>query len=93
MHGQLVDDAVLRRANVDALELVLGGDLAFLELGGLGAHLAQLLGHIRLDLLVDLEDLQLGLADLALGLGDARLQRSALALEPRGVAFERGERG
>ena len=36
VHGELMDDAVLRRADVDALELVLGRDLALDELADLG---------------------------------------------------------
>jgi hypothetical protein len=40
VHGELVHDARLRRAQVDALELVLGGGDALLELGDLALRLA-----------------------------------------------------
>ena len=43
--------------------------------------------------LIDLQDLQLGLGDLALGLRHRRDQLSALAVEPRRLALERGEAG
>ena len=77
--GELVHDAVLRRADVDALELVLGRDLALDQLGDLGLDLAQLLGDLAsCRSWIDLDDLQLGLGDLALG-----LRRSRRRADPR----------
>ncbi len=85
--------AVLRGADVDALELVLGRDLAFDEFAELGVDLAHVLGDFAAQILIDLDDLQLGLGDLALGLRDRSNQLPALALEPRAVALKRGQPG
>jgi hypothetical protein len=63
---RLEHDAVLRRPDVGALELILGRHLALDEFADLAVDLAQLLGGVARLLLVDLEDLQLGLDDLAL---------------------------
>src|SRR5215510_2802850 len=79
VHGQLVHDAVLRGADVDAHELVLGGNPALHQLGDLALDLAQLLGHLAAEILIDLEDLQLDLGGLALGLGDVGDELAALA--------------
>ena len=83
MHVRLEHHAVLRRADVDALELVFGGDLALDELADLAVDLAHFLGDLAAQVLVDLDDLQFGLRDLAVGLGDCGDQLPALALEPR----------
>ena len=91
--GRLVHHAVLRRADVDALELVLGRDLALDELADLAVDLAQVLGDLAAQILIDLQDLQLDLGDLALGLGGRRDELAALALEPRRLALERGQLG
>ncbi len=93
MYRQLEHRTVLRGANLDALELVLGGDLAFDELANLGLDLAHLLGDIAAQILIDLDDLQLGLGDLAFDLGRAGDQLSAFPLEPRLLALQRGEPG
>ena len=42
-YGELVHEARLRRAQVDAFELVLGGGDTFLELGDLALRVAQIL--------------------------------------------------
>jgi hypothetical protein len=70
MHGELVDDAVQWRTNVDTLELVLGFDLLLHQLGRLAADLGKVLADLRAHILIDLENLQLRFGDLALGLGD-----------------------
>ena len=69
---RLQHHAVLRRADVDPPQLIFGGDLALDELADLVVGLAQILGDLADQVLVDLDDLQLGLGDLALGLGDRR---------------------
>ena len=66
---RLEHDAVLRRADVGALELILGRHLALDVFADLAVGLAQLLGDVAGEFLIDLEDLQLDLGDLALGLG------------------------
>ena len=88
MHGELVHDTRLRRAQVDALELVLGGGDAFLELGDLALRLAQIPQHLGAKVLVDLDDLQFGLADLAARAGDIGDELAALALQPRLIALQ-----
>ena len=68
--GELMHAAGLRGADVDALQLVLGGDLAFDQFADLGLDLAQVLADLAAQVAVDLQDLQLGLRDLAFGLRD-----------------------
>ena len=82
-------DAVLRRADIDALELVFGGHLALDEFAVFGVDFAHVLGDLAAQILVDLDDLQLGLARLALGLSDRGQQLPALAFDAGGVALER----
>ena len=80
MHGKLVDEAVLRRADVDALELIFRRRHALLELGDLALGLAQVLEHLGAEILVELDDLQFGFADLAAGARDLRDDTGPLAL-------------
>ena len=84
-------DAVLRGADVDPPQLVFGRDLALDQLADLVVGLAQILGDFADHVLVDLDDLQFGLGDLALGLGPRGDVLRALAVEPRGVALQRGQ--
>ena len=88
MDRELVDEAGLRRAQLDPLELVLGRRDALLELGDLALRLAQVLEHLGAEILVELDDLQLGLADLAARARDVGDELAALALEPRLVALQ-----
>ena len=55
----------------------------------LPCDLAQLLGDLAAQFLVDLQDLQLDLGDLALRLGGRGDELAALAFEARRVALER----
>src|SRR3954468_3993019 len=50
----------------------------------------QVLAHLRAQVLLDLQDLQLGFSDLALGLGDGRHERAPLAFKPGRIALQRG---
>ena len=93
MHVRLEHHAVLRRADVDALELILGRDLALDEFADLAVDLARLLGDLAAQIPVDLDDLQFGFGDLALGLRGLRDQLPGFALEPGRVALELGELG
>ena len=93
MHVGLEHHAVLRRADVDALELILGGDLAFDEFADLAVDFARLLGHFAAQIAVDLDDLQFGFGDLAGGLGGLRDQLPRFALQPRRRALELGQLG
>ena len=81
----------MRRADIDALELILGRHLLLDQLGGLAADLGEVLADLGAHVLIDLQDLQLGLGDLALGLGDRGDQLPALAIEPLLLALERGD--
>ena len=93
VHLRFQHDAVLRRADVDALELIFRRDLALDEFTELGVDLAHVLGDLAAQVLIDLDDLEFGLRYLALGLRNGRYQLPAFALEPRAVALQRGETG
>ena len=80
-------DAGDGRAQLDAAQLVLGGDAALGELGDARLDLAQLALRLALARLVDVEDLQLGLADLRARARDLRDERTVLAGDARLVAF------
>jgi hypothetical protein len=82
--------AVLRRHQVDALQLVFGRHPPLGELGALAADLGQLLADLGAQILVDLQDLELDLGDASLGLGDRGGERTALAVQARRVALEGG---
>src|SRR5262245_2790609 len=88
MHGKLMHAAVPRRADVDALELVLGRNPFFNQLRGLCPDLGQLLAHLAAKILIDLQDLELGFGDFAPGLGDRGDQRSSCSQQPRRVSFQ-----
>ena len=83
----------LWRADIDVLELILGGDLALAQFRDLGANVAELLSHFAADILIDLDDLQLDLGNFAGGFGFRSDQLTALAAEPRSIAFERCHAG
>jgi len=86
MHGRLKDCAVLRRADVGALELIERGDLSFDEFTDASIDLAHFLRNLAGEVLVDLDDLQLQLGDLAFGLRGCCDQLSALGASPAAVA-------
>src|SRR6202035_3719851 len=88
---RLKHGAVLRRADVDAAELIFRRYLALDELADLAVGLAQFLGDVAGELLIDLEDLQLDLGNPALGLRGIGDQRTALALDLGLVALQRRE--
>ena len=83
MHGELVHGAALRRPKIDALQLVLGRDPPFRELGPLRLRSRSSLPTSVFSVLVELQDLQLGLGDLALRLRDRGPTCATLALELR----------
>ena len=80
IRGRLEDDAVLRRADIGALELILRRHLALDIFADLAVGLAQLLGDVAGQFLIDLDDLQLDLGDLALGFGGGGDELAAFAL-------------
>ena len=88
VHGRLEDRAVLRRADVGALELVERRDLAFDEFSDARIDFAHFLCNFAREILVDLDDLQLQLGDFSLGLRGRGDQLPALAAEPRCLALE-----
>ena len=87
--GQQVDDARVGRANVDALELVVGGDHALDQLGDLALRLAQVFQDPAAEFLIKLDDLQLGLADPGAGARDLGNELAAVAFEPGPLALQR----
>src|SRR6202021_3637584 len=89
--GGLENNAVLRGTKIGALELIFGGHLALDILAYLAVGLAQFLGDVAGNLLIDLKNLQLDFGDLAFGLGGGRNQLTALASYPRRVALQRSE--
>src|SRR5687768_17672633 len=68
MHGELMYATVLRRANVDAHELILGRNTFFAQLRRLRPDVRKLLAHLAAKVLIDLQNLQPGFGYLALGL-------------------------
>ena len=86
--GGLKDDAVLRRADIGAFKLILGGNLALNVFADLAIGLAQLLGDVAGQVLIDLQHLQFGLSDFALGLGGGSNELPAFALQPRRFTFQ-----
>ena len=93
VYVELMHHPTLRRTDVDALELVFGGDLLFNQFGGLAANVREVLADLGAHVLIDLQDLDLGLGDLALGLRDRGHELPALAFEARLLAFERRHPG
>ena len=65
VHRELVHPTGLWRPDIDMLELVLGGDLAFAQFRDFGANVAEFFGHFAAGILVDLDDLQLDLGNFA----------------------------
>src|SRR6266446_9834651 len=88
MDRRLQHHAILRRADVDATQLVFGRDLALDEFTDLVVGLAQVLGDFADHILVDLNDLQFGLGYLALGLRPRCNVLRPLACEPGRVALQ-----
>src|SRR6185369_9567512 len=88
VYRRLQHDAVLRRTDVDAAELILRGDLALDELADLVVCLAQILGDLADHVLVDLDDLQFGFRDLAPRLRTGGDVLRALARQPGEVALQ-----
>ena len=70
---RLKNRAVLRRANVGALELILGRHLALDEFADLAVGFAQVLGDVAGEFLINLDDLQLGLETLPLACAAAAM--------------------
>ncbi len=83
----LKDRTILWGADVDPLELIFGGDLAFDEVANLGVDITELLADITPPVHLELQDFQRS----CLGLRHRWDQLSALPLEPSGLALKRGE--
>jgi len=64
-----VDKPGLRCPNIDAFELILGGDDPLPQFSDFALRLLQVFEHFGLKVLIELEDLQFGFADLAAPLG------------------------
>ncbi len=85
---ELMDRAGARRTQFDTLEVVVGGNAPFGQLGDLALDLAQFLLGLGPQVLIDTRDLQFDLGDLALGLRDLRGQLTFLTGEADGLTFE-----
>ena len=59
VNGQLVDDAILRRPDINPLELVQGCNLFFHEFRCARTDIGEFAAHFRAHILLDLHDLQL----------------------------------
>ncbi len=88
MHGELMHDAVLRAFDLDALQLVLGRDLALDQLRHPLLDLADLGSHLAAQILVNLDALQFDLAAATLWAIEAL---SWPCSPPSRVAFERSD--
>ena len=66
---RLKDDAILRGADVGALELILRRDLALDKLADFAVDITQLLSDVAGKVLVHLNDLQLDFGDFSLRFG------------------------
>src|SRR5215831_13976194 len=88
MDGKLMHHAILRGTDIDALKLVLSGDLLLYEFRSLGTDFGQILANFSTHVLVNLDDLQLCLGDLAPGLRDVGYELPALAFEPHSIPFQ-----
>src|SRR5262245_64003075 len=93
VNRRLKNGSVLRGANVDAFELVLGRDFALDELADLAINLAQFLGDIAGNILIYLENLQRRLGNLTFGLRRGRNQLTAFAIEPGRFTLQRSKPG
>ena len=83
------DDAVLRSADISALELILRRDFALDIFADLAVDFAQFLGHVAGQILIHLNDLQLDFGDLAFYLRSLGDDLAALALKARFIALQR----
>src|SRR5215475_7905146 len=91
MNAELVDHAALRSAYVDPLELILGRDLALDKFSDLAVDLAQFLGNLAAEVLIDLEDLKLDFGDLAPNLRRGGDRLCEFTLETSSFALQQGE--
>ena len=80
-----------RRADIDALQLVFGGDPTLGVLGDLALHLAELLHRFGPHLFIDLNHLERCFGNAAFRLGDGGNQLPPLAFDAGPVALERVE--
>ena len=87
----LMDHAGLRRAHVNARELVFRRDQALAQLGDLTVDLGQLATDLAGQVLVDLDQLQLGFGDRGTSLRHRNQQPAVLTLDPCHLALERGQ--
>jgi hypothetical protein len=77
--GLVEDEAGLRRADVDALALILSRRPFFGQLRHLGSNIGELRRDIGPGALVDLQDLQFGLRDLAPRLRQGRFELAGVS--------------
>ncbi|MNE73395.1 hypothetical protein D3C80_1694050 [compost metagenome] len=73
MHFHVQHHAAFRCTDHHSGEPITQRRFFFLQVEHLGLNVGEFLGHIGIEFLLQLHNLQFGLADLQLGLGDARL--------------------
>src|SRR5215510_4843287 len=86
-------NSILRRTDIDALQLIFGGHFALHELADLRIDFAQLLADLAAEIKIDLNDLQFDLRDLAAGLGRACHRLRPFAFKASCFALQQGELG
>jgi len=84
-------DTLMRRADLDPPQLVLGRDPPLGQFRGLGAVLGQILADFRAQILIDLDDAELGLGNFAAVLRDLGKQDAVVALKARRLALLGGQ--
>ena len=82
MHGELVYPTCLGSADIDVLELVLGGDLAFAKLGDFGTNVTEFFRHFASGILVNLDDLQFNFGNFSCDLCLCGNELTALTSSP-----------
>src|SRR5262249_42531958 len=91
VHRELEHDAVDRRPDINALELILGRYLTLDHLRRARTDLGQILADLGAHILVDLQNLQLGLGNLSLGLGNGRGELATLSDQPLLLTLQTGD--
>ena len=76
---------------IGAAQLILGRHLTLDEFTDLAVDIAQFLGHLAAEILVDLNDLETNFRNLALRLRRRRDQLRAFASKPCRLALELGQ--
>lgn len=88
VHCQLVHHAIMRCAKVDAFQLIFGSHSFLDEFCDFALHLAEFLGHVTSQFLVDLNDLKFSFGNLPVRLCHRGNQLTMLTLQAGRIPFE-----